>query len=654
VDERSLLEQFIAESDELVEALQQDLERLAAQLATGRANPDLLNRIFRSAHSLKGMAGMAGIDSVQRAAHRFEDLLDDMRMGRLKPDDRLVTACTRIAEDLAEMVASVASGHDAEHEAGRVAEAVDALRLGLEGSAVDDVEAALDLDDQVRKTLTEYEEHRLRENLRERRALYDVRVAFHLTEFDRGFRALNEQLAAQGEVISTLPGASGDDPMRIAFRMLYATDAPAEEVRAVVDPAGGTATCISHYEAAAEPDFAPVEAGSVSPSVRVEIRALDDLAVLAEGLAHRTSDLAGACSSMAERLGLGAREQFDFKQLARSLERGFAELEDRLVELRLVPLASAFARARRRVLKLAADLGRDVEVVTEGDEVRLDKAIVDRIAEPLSHLLNNAVDHGLEPPETREAAGKPRRGRVTLRAELRGNRVAIAVEDDGRGLDAEALDRAAAERGIEGHGIEVAFQPGVSTASVISEISGRGVGLDAVSSAVAALGGEVSVASEPGRGSLFEITLPTTLVMVSAFFVESGGEIFAIDVNQIAELALVEPAAVVVGKIGPTIAWRDTSIPLFVLAHLVGAHGDVWERQGRLPCLVARLGDRLAAIAVDRFITEREAVVKSLGRHAPRLRGVAGAVDVDAGRVALLIDLPALVGERRRVVAARG
>lgn len=653
MDERSLLEQFIAESDELVEALQQDLERLGAQIATGRPNPDLLNRIFRSAHSLKGMAGMAGVDSVMRAAHRFEDLLDDMRMGRLKPDERLVAACARVAEDLAEMVASVARDHDAEHEADRIAEAVDALRSGPEGGAGDDVGAALDLDEQVRKTLTEYEEHRLRENLRELRPLYDVRVAFHLAEFDRGFRALNEQLVAQGEVISTLPGASGDDPMRISFRMLYATDAPVEEIRALVDPAGGTATCISRYEAAVEPDVAPVDAGTVALSVRVEMRALDDLAVLAEELAHRTSELAGACSSMAERLGLGAREQFDFKQQARSLERGFAELEDRLVELRLVPLAAAFARARRRVLKLAADLGRDVEVTIEGEEVRLDKAIVDRIAEPLLHLLNNAVDHGLEPPEAREAAGKPRRGRVALRAEQRGNRVAIAVEDDGRGLDTEALGRAAAERGIEGVGLDVAFQPGVSTATSVSEISGRGVGLDAVAGAVAALGGEVSGTSEPGRGTVFELTLPTTLVMVSAFFVESGGEIYAVDVNQIAELALVDPAAVVVGKISPTITWRDAAIPLFVLAHLVGAQGDAWERQRRIPCVVARLGDRLAAIAVDRFITEREAVVKSLGSHAPRLRGVAGAVDVEAGRVALLIDLPALVGERQRAAAAQ-
>ena len=657
MDERSLLQQFIAESEELVEALEQDVDSLAAQLPSGRLSPELLNRVFRSAHSLKGMAGMAGIGSVQRAAHAFEDLLDDLRMGRIKPDERLVAGCARVVEGLSEMIATVARGGAADAEADRIAETVDAVRSGSDGGAAGDVDAALDLDEQVRKTLTEYEEHRLAENLRERRPLYDVRVAFDLAEFDRGFRALGERLAASGEVISTLPGAAGDDPMRIAFRMLYATDAPPDAVAALVEPAGGTAALISHYpEAAPEP---PAEADAAQPeapssTVRVEMRALDELAVLAEGLAHRTADLAVACASMAEQLGLGAREQFDFKQQARSLGRGFAELEERIVELRLVPLAPAFARARRRVLKIAADLERDVEVETVGEDVRLDKAIVDRIAGPLAHLLANAVDHGLEPPEAREAAGKPRRGRVVLRAEQRGNRVAVSVEDDGRGIDAEALARVAAERGVGESGLDAVFRPGVTTAGGVTEISGRGVGLDAVAAAVAALGGDVEVSSEPGRGTAFTLTLPTTLLMVSAFFVEAGGETYAVDVNQIAELALVDPEQVVVGKKGPSVAWRDASIPLYIFTNLVGSGGDAWERTGRLPCLVARLGDRLAAIAVDRFIAEREAVVKSLGSHAPRLRGISGAVDVEGGRVALLVDLGALVVERRRAAAARG
>ncbi len=644
MDEGSLLRQFVAESEDIAEALQQDLDALAKQHVSGRISPELLNRVFRSAHSLKGMAGMAGVEPVQRAAHRFEDLLDDLRMGRVKPDGALIAGCARVAEDLAEMVGAVARGRVPDPEADRVAAAVDALRTGAAGEADAAVDDLVDLDERVRQTLTEYEEHRLRENLRERRPLFDVRVSFDLTSFDTEYRGLSDALGATGEIISTLPGAMAD-PTRIAFRFLYATDTPSVEIERTVAPANGTVARISRYpEPPSKGDDEPREAAEpMASSVRVDMGALDDLAVLAEGLALRTAELASACASMADRLGLGAREQFELKQRSRAIERGFAELEERLVDVRLVPLAPTFARARRRVVKVAAELGREVECVTEGDDVRIDKAIADRIAEPLAHLLNNAVDHGLEPPDVRTAAGKPALGRVTLRAEPRGNRVALSVADDGRGIDASALGAA---------GLDTIFQPGFSTAGEVSEVSGRGVGLDVVATAVSALGGEIGVESEPGRGTAFTLTLPATLVTASAFLVEAGGAVYAIDVNQLDEVALVDPSGVEIGKTGPAVAWRDTSLPFFRLAALVRAGGEPWERPGSVPCLIARLGDRPAAIAVDRFLGEREVVVKSLGRHAPALRGVSGAVDLEGGRVALLVDLVALVAERRRAGGA--
>jgi two-component system chemotaxis sensor kinase CheA len=655
VDEGQLLRQFVAESEEIVEALARDLDALAAQHAGGRPSPELLNRVFRSAHSLKGMAGMAGVGSVGRAAHRFEDLLDDLRMGRVRADGALIAGCARIAEELAEMVAAVARGRAPEAEADRVDAAVDAIRAATAAETEIAVEDLVDLDDRVRATLTEYEEHRLRDNLRERRPVYEVRVSFDFASFDTGFRALSDALAAAGEVVSTLPGAA-DDPLRIAFRVVYASDAPVEEIRRVLAPSGGELALISRYpEPAAEPARAAETAApdGASSSVRVDIEALDGLSVLAEALALRAAEIAATCDSMAERLGLGARERFELRQQTRAIERGFAELEERLVDARLVPLAPTFARARRRVLKVAADLGREVECVLEGDEVRLDKAIVDRIADPLAHLLHNAVDHGVEPPETREAGGKPARGRVVLRAEPRGNRVAVSVSDDGPGVDVEALSLAAAELGVESEGLGALFHPGLSTAGRVSAVSGRGVGLDAVAVAVAALGGEVDVENAPGSGATFTMTLPTTLVMASTFLVESGGATYAVDVNQLSEIGLVEPAGVTLTKDGAAAPWRGRTIPFFRLSALVRASAEAWEPPGRLPCLIARVGDRLAAISVDRFVGEREAVVKSLGRHASRIRGVGGAVDLEGGRVALLLDLPTLVGERRRGAGGR-
>jgi two-component system chemotaxis sensor kinase CheA len=178
------------------------------------------------------------------------------------------------------------------------------------------------------------------------------------------------------------------------------------------------------------------------------------------------------------------------------------------------------------------------------------------------------------------------------------------------------------------------------------------VGLDAVAAAVSGLGGDVSVETEAGRGTTFTITVPTTLVTVSAFLVDAGGATYAVDVNHLAELGLVEPGRVALVKDGAAIAWRGETIPFFRLAGLVRAEGETWDASSKLPCLIAHIGDRLAAVAVDRFVGERELVVKSLGRHARALGGVNGAVDLEGGRVALLIDLPWLVGERRREVRA--
>jgi two-component system chemotaxis sensor kinase CheA len=655
MDESSLLKQFVAESGELIEGLSADLDQLAEQHSRGRVRPDLLNRVFRSVHSLKGIAGMAGLAPIQRVSHQFEDLLDDMRMGRLEPSPAAVAALQEAVEGLGRMIAAAERGQPQEGEEERLTSLLHGIRSGASRQEPEDVAAFVDLDEQVRRTLSTYEEHRLLENVRARRPIVELRVAFDLTSFDARFRELSERLGADGEVLGALPGVNAADPSQIAFRILYATDTPRETVAALAGEYGGAAAVISRYPAAEpaspahEETAAAVDgAETAASSVRVGIRALDELAVLSQQLALDTGELVGRYADLASRLALGARDEFDLRQRARAVQRGFLDLEERLVALRLVPLDAAFARARRLVRKVAAELGREVELTVEGEDVRLDKAIVDRIAEPLSHLLHNAIDHGVESPGDREAAGKPRAGRVTLRAESSGSRVVISVSDDGRGIDPEALRRAgaAAEPPAFGGALDVIFQPGFSTAGAVSPISGRGVGLDAVASAARELGGEVSVESEPGRGATFRLTLPTTLVMVSAFFVDAGGLSYAVDVNHLSELGLVEAPCGGDGE-PRVVAWREERLPFLDLAAVLGLSTPV-PRKGKVPCLIVRAGGRLLAVAVDRFVDEREVIVKSLGRYGRELRGVNGAIDLEGGRVALLLDLPALVVQEAR------
>lgn len=651
MDDSALLKQFVAEAAELVESLQADLDRLAEQHASGRVNPELLNRIFRAAHSIKGMAGMAGLEEIRGVAHRFEDLLDDMRMGRYRPGPAALASFSEVAEGLGQLVSSAGRGAGREPE--RLTSLIDSLREERPETKAEDPADVVDLDETVRRTLTEYEEHRLLENIRDRRPLYEVRVAFDLMTFDSGFRALNEELTSTGEVISTLPGAGAADPMQIAFRIIYATDDAPETIGERAARFDAEAALISHYPEP-EPEPVAVETApepavdATAPSVRVEMRELDQLAVLAQRLALRTSELLASYTRLVEPAALSARQQFDLKQRTRVLERGFLELEERLVELRLVPLGPSFARARRLVRRVATELEKEAELVTRGEDVRLDKAIVDHIAEPLSHLLSNALAHGIEMPETRAAAGKPRAGAIVLSAEPSGSRVVIAVSDDGRGLDVERIRRVAEERGLgalaAADPFAPIFEPGFSTASSVSSVSGRGVGLDAVAASIRALGGEVGVASEPGQGTTFLLTLPTTLVLVSAFLVETNGIPYAVDVNHLSELGLVDPAEVRREGARQVVDWRGERVPFVSLADLLRLPPRSVEGR-KLPCLIARAGERVAAIAVDRFVEERETVVKSLGRYAPKLKGVTGALDLEGGRVALLLDMPGLLAQ---------
>lgn len=653
MDERQLLKHFNAEAEELVETLLADVDLLGRAIENGRPNPALVNGIFRTAHTLKGLAGMANVPSVHRAAHAFEDVLEEVRMGRLRLDRSLVDGIGRVADELGALVRAVASGVSADRAADRVIGEL----AGFRGASAPELEdAANDLvaiDPKVLATLTEYEEHRLRENIRERRPLYELRVAFDLVSFDQGFRSLNERLAAESEIIGTLPGVSADDPMKIAFRIVFASDATVEALAGLVVEPGGELELLSRYPA---DEAAPIDTAvpMASSSIRVDMGVFDELARLADDLATQVAGLGATCASMARHLSLSPREQFELRQQQRSIERAFGQWQERLVDARLVPLGPTLVRARRLVDKLAAQLGRSVEFDSQGEDVRLDKTIVDRLAEPLAHLLGNAVDHGIEPALERTAAGKAPAGSIRIAAESSGNRIALTVADDGRGIDGEAVRLAAEARGVvttaagSRRPLDMIFSPGVSTAAGVSGISGRGVGLDAVAAVVAELGGEIRVETELGKGTIFTLELPTTLVVLSAFLVEAGGWTYAVDVNQLVELGLVETESHDGRR---RVRWRDGELDYHELVDLVRAGGDPWRREGRVPCLIARNGSSQAVIAVDRFLGERDVIVKSLGRYAPALRGVSGAIDLEDDRIALLIDLPSLIGEE--ALAAR-
>ncbi|MFP5261848.1 MAG: chemotaxis protein CheA [Blastocatellia bacterium] len=709
IDDKALLSEYLSESEELLDSLLADLDLLAT-------NPDinLINRIFRTVHSLKGLSGMMGLDEVQLLAHEFEDILDDLRLGHLSLKEETTTALQEAGSGLATLVGAAVRGPVGEGELERLRSLLTAIaiRPGERGKKADAGLESLSLSERERALLTEYEEHRIKENLSAGRSFFALVVHFEIGKLDTQYRSLTSRLEAAGELVTTLP-ETATDPALVSFKLIFATQLKEAEVKVMGEPFGVRVTRLgpsSWRRAGAAlrsvgrkqkgsakkpgakraggklknllpPAFAQESLHPLSPSVRVEMSQIDELS----GLAHELSIEMERLTTMADRFlkasGFGAREQFDLRFSARRIEREFLELEERLVELRMISLAQTFTRAARLAGRLARELGKSVSVEIAGRETQLDKMIIDRISDSIYHVLRNAIDHGVELPEERRLAGKGARGKIKIEASLEGTRAIIAITDDGRGIDPAELLGRATEAGLIAPGEELTdeealrllLRPGFSTADRVSAVSGRGVGLDAVERTMHELGGEVRISSEPGKWTRFELAVPTTLVMISAFIVKASEWRYAINVGQIVELLYVKRDDVLGPDGRRSINWRGATIPLVELKYLLGlggarvfseaarsavpltgraasslqpAAGVAEAKPGavhRVPVFVTRAADRNVAVAVEQFQEQREIIVKSLGSIASRIKGIIGAVDLEGGDVALVLDLPSLL-----------
>ena len=706
IEDKPLLSEYLSESEELLDSLMADLDLLALA-SPARPDVNLINSVFRTVHSLKGLTGMMGLTQVQSLAHQFEDILDSLRLGKLDLDKETAALIQEAGSGLAALVGAATRGDVGEDDGSSLRGLLANIAARPLGSArAESAELrSLGLSNRDRQLLSEFELHRIKENLGAGRSLYSVWVKFETSVLEKRYRSVTTRLAELGEVIATLPGESSGVGT-VAFNLLIATKAKDVELKRAIEPYHGRISRLgsstwrragaaimaagrkpkreitkdtilrapSHERGVVLPDASQESLRPLSPSVRVDLSQIDELSGLAHEIAIETERL----SSMADRIliaaGFGARERFDLRVSARRLEREFLELEERLVELRMVSLAQTFTRAARLAGRLAHDLGKLVSVVVEGRGTQLDKMIVDRIADPIYHVLRNAIDHGLELPEERRLAAKPVRGKIRIEGRIEGTRAIVAIEDDGRGIDPEQVRRRAIEIGAirdtdelsEEETLRLIFRPGFSTVDQVSAVSGRGVGLDAVERAIHELGGEIRVTSGQGKGARFELAVPTTLVMISAFIVRVADWRYAINVGQIIELVYVAPNQIL-GRDGRrSIEWRGASTPLIELGYLLGlggarvlhhndnggGGGDSVQRESgatqsptpvRVPVLVVRALDRHAAIAVESFEAQREIIVKSLGSLGRRIKGVVGAVDLEGGDVALVLDLPSLL-----------
>ena len=663
-------EEFTSEAEELLDTLSRDLVEIESQGKNVR--PELVNKIFREVHSLKGLAGMLGFVEISDLSHNLEDMLDRLRMGKIEIARDLIDLLYDSVDGLNRLVIaindpSVSGLVDITGLTRRIHHVVSNQPQQKGG----DPFSELTLDEQTKKSLTEYEEHRLLENVKSGKHILAIEVIFDLSDFDEKLRALTQTLSEAGEVISTLPAIDSSGGMGIAFRLLYGSTLNDAAVAALA-PMGKVASLRKGVSPAATgtPDVTvPAEIAeedmslrSLSQTVRVDIAKLDHVMnIVGELIIEKTQLESLQRHVETQQTRMTAHE---LTKIARNLDRKLNDLQKSVIDIRMVPVGQIYSKLSRTVRKVARELNKEIELVLRGEDTELDKMMVEELTDPLMHIIRNALDHGIEPKGEREATGKPPIGKVTLVAYQQGNSVVLDVSDDGRGINPSHIREVAVNRGLIGEkdvidqqrAYELLFTPGFSTASAVSEISGRGVGLDVVKKNIQDLKGSIDIISAVGEGTTFRVMLPITLAIIQAQVVRAGGEQFAIPLTSVEESLRIYTRDIRTVERREVFTLRDFTLPLLRLADAFNLDSRRDEGpDAKWFVVVTRSGEKMAGILVDALVRQQEVVIKSIGERLKSVPGIAGATEVGEGEIVLVVDVGTLIdhfGGRARELRA--
>lgn len=700
------LEQIKATFFQECEELLGDLETGLLALQAGEGDDETVNAVFRAVHSVKGGAGAFALEALVRFAHTFETTLDKVRSGNLKPDELVLKVLLRATDVLADLVQAAKT--DAAIDPRRTAEAgedLEALWGAADGhpaptSPAPDTKAA---DDDFGFTpvmiaplaVAPAGPARWTVWMRPSAATYSKGndAALLLRELER-LGPCETELDA-----TSLPSFDelAPEEAHLAWTVKLATDAGEAAIREVFDfvtgdcelrispdtpaapalpllplpslvpsplpplespppplPASATAGPDPLHPADSPADPHPkaqakaaASAGGAQTTIRVDLERVDRLIDL-------VGELVINQAMLAQRVGevdAGTHVQLALE----SLEQLTREIQDSVMAIRAQPVKSVFQRMPRLVRETAAATGKQVKLITEGEGTEVDKTVIERLSDPITHMLRNAIDHGLETPEARIAAGKPAEGTVRLAAMHRSGRIVIEVSDDGKGINRTRVRELAIQRGLISSDLPLTddeidnliFLPGFSTAKEVSDLSGRGVGLDVVKRSIQSLGGRISIASKTGQGSTFTLSLPLTLAVLDGMVVSVGEQTLVAPLATIVET--LQPKKSDIRRLGPGVllAVRDAIVPLIDVGVELGWRSKPIEPETGVALLVESEVGGCAALLVDAIQGQRQVVIKSLEQNFQRVESIAAATILGDGRVALILDVDALVGERR-------
>ncbi|MFC0014369.1 MULTISPECIES: chemotaxis protein CheA [Allobacillus] len=655
---------FIDESNENLQKVNDGL----LDLEKDPTNMEHIEVIFRAAHTLKGMSATMGYEDLTTLTHQMEDVLDLVRNGELAVSAQLLDILLNAVEKLEEMVGDISAGGDGESTIQPILSQLKAIGE-IEESAD---EAVTSTEDGVngQLTLDSFEETVISQANSE--GLHTYQLTIQLTD-DCLLKAARVYmvfgiLEKEGEVIKSVPSVETleSEEFDHQFDVVFVTSVNEKELKDKIMKVSEIKQVniqpiksVNDHEETdnKEMDRTPREQASkeapnnsdkkrkqsANKTIRVNIDRLDALMNLFEELVIDRGRLEQIASEM---------EHSDLTETVGRMSRISGDLQSIILTMRMVPIEQVFNRFPRMVRQLARELQKDIQLDIEGAETELDRTVIDEIGDPLVHLIRNSLDHGIEMPEVREKNGKNRQGHVLLKAYHSGNHVYVEISDDGQGINREKVLNKALENQVvtpeqanqlsDRQIDELILASGFSTADEVSDLSGRGVGLDVVKNTIESLGGTIEIASEEGKGTTFTIQLPLTLSIISVMLSTVGSETYAVPLSTIIETAIINQDEIVTIQGQKMMHFKESVIPLIFLREVLDVP-DSNNAPDKESVIIVRKGEQVAGLVVDSLIGQQEVVLKNLGNYLTSIFAISGATILGDGEVALIIDTHSLI-----------
>ncbi len=645
-DMQEIMEDFLVEAFEMVEQLDQDL----VELESNPEDLELLNRIFRVAHTVKGSSSFLNLDILTSLTHNMEDVLNKARRGELKitPDVMdVVLASIDLMKSLLNAIRDNGTDSNSGIDITDIVKRLQAISTGGATPAESTPEAPAAAPAQpapATAPATDSSNPLANEPEIDVSSMsgeqVDAEIERLLKKRQEADKARREELKKQGVAVEVQAPSTPS------------TEAPKAQV-APAQPAPAAAP-----KPAAKPAPKPAEkkdgnapATNVEQTVRVDVRRLDHLMNLIGELVLGKNRLIKIYGDVEERYD-GERFLEELNQVVSSVSSVTTDIQLAVMKTRMQPVGKVFNKFPRMVRDLSRDLKKSIDLVITGEETELDKSIIEEIGDPLIHIIRNSCDHGVESPEDRKVAGKPETGRVDLKAYNEGNHIVIEVVDDGKGLDADMLKQKAIEKGLisereadtmsEKEAFGIIFKPGFSTAKVVSNVSGRGVGMDVVKTNVEKLNGIIEIDSEKGVGTVFKLKIPLTLAIIQALLVGVQEEYYAIPLSSVIETVRISQEEIYAIDGKSVLRLRDEVLSLVRLADIFKID-SVLEAMNEVYVVIIGLADQKIGVIVDYLVGQEEVVIKSLGYYLKGTEGIAGATVRGDGKITLIVDVAGMM-----------